>query len=80
MNFSLNDPKSAAPVKKPRPPVPKPVSKKDDFVLSIRVNLPDYDKWRIVIFYRQYPYMGIMITAGALLILGLLVTLVRVIF
>ena len=82
MNFSLDKHKGASyskPLKPPaKVPTPRPAAKKDDFVLSIRINLPDYDTWRVVKFYRQYPYLGLMITAGILLGLGLLATLVTV--
>lgn len=44
----------------------------DYTTLSIRINLPDYEKWRATIFARQYPYLSIGIAVAGVLGLSVL--------
>jgi hypothetical protein len=53
--------------------------KENDLVLSIRINLPEYDQWRPAVFARQYPYVALAFAFAGLLALGLLVILLQAI-
>ncbi|HEX5448267.1 MAG TPA: hypothetical protein VFW90_03670 [Candidatus Saccharimonadales bacterium] len=35
----------------------------EELTISIRLSLPDYNKWKTTMFIRQYPYLTI-VTAG----------------
>lgn len=43
---------------------PKPADS-DTMTISLRLSLPDYSRWKIYVFVRQYPYISLAIAAVA---------------
>lgn len=55
----------------------RPKKPREDIVISFRINLPDYERWRITGFVRQYPFLALAAGLAGLLLLSLLVIIVK---
>jgi len=60
-----------------QPSAPRPVRpsvvEAEQTTISIRVSYPDFSRWRLYKFARQYPYLALAVSVGILMVLVLLV-------